>query len=44
MEIMKVKGLVAGEVNRERRIKITRKGEDYLFLFSRLLALIGEQV
>ena len=44
VEIMKAKGLITEEVNRERRIKITRKGEDYLFLFSRLLALIGEQV
>ncbi|BEP17068.1 hypothetical protein PYJP_04200 [Pyrofollis japonicus] len=44
VEIMKAKGLIEEEEGgRERVFKLTRKGEDYLFLFARLLALIGEQ-
>ena len=35
-------GLLEEEVGRERKLKITRKSEDFLFLFSRLLALVAE--
>ena len=42
VEILKSRGLVEEKSNRERRIYITKKGEDYIFLFSRLLAVFGE--
>ncbi|WFO75631.1 hypothetical protein J4526_01755 [Desulfurococcaceae archaeon MEX13E-LK6-19] len=35
-------GLLEEETGRERRLRLTRKGEDFLFLFSRLLALVPE--
>ncbi len=42
IEIMKSKGLVEERANKERRFYITKKGEDFVFLFSRTLALLGE--
>ena len=42
VEIMKVKGLIEERRNKERRFYITRKGEDFVFLFTRLLSLWGE--
>ncbi len=44
-DILEQKGLVESEyVGRERRLRLTRKGEDYIFLFQRILVLVGEQV
>lgn len=42
IEIMKAKGLVEEKANKERRFYITKKGEDFVFLFSRAIALLGE--
>lgn len=44
VEIMKAKGLIEEEEGgRERVFRITKRGEDYIFLFTRLLVLIGEE-
>jgi len=42
IEIMKAKGLVEEKANKERRFYLTKKGEDFVFLFSRAIALLGE--
>jgi len=42
IEVLKARGFITEKRNKERRIYITSKGEDFLFLFSRLLALWGE--
>ncbi len=42
LEVMKSKGLITERTNKERIFHTTRKGEDFIFLFSRLLALWGE--
>ena len=42
VEIMKAKGLITEERNKERRFRITKKGEDFIFLFQRILILWGE--
>jgi len=41
IEILKARQLIEEKRNKERKIIITQKGEDYVFLFSRLLAIFG---
>ncbi len=43
VEYMKAKGLVEEERHGKARIiRITRKGEDFIFLFSRILSILAE--
>ncbi len=43
IEYMKAKGLISEERRGKARvIKLTKRGEDYIFLFSRLLSLLAE--
>ena len=42
IEVLKKYGLVDERIGRERRIYLTRKGIDYIFLYTRLLALMDE--
>lgn len=43
IEYMKARGLIEEEKHGKARIiKITKKGEDYIFLFSRILGLLAE--
>ena len=44
VEVLKAYGLVEEKANRERRFYLTRKGEDYIFLMSRVFALLGESI
>lgn len=40
--LMKEKKLVEEKTNKERRFYITEKGDDFVFLISRAIALLGE--
>lgn len=44
VEVLKKYGLIEEKTNRERRFYLTTKGNDFLFLFGRVLALLGEAI
>ena len=45
VEVLKQRELIEEEPSRrERRFRLTRRGEDFVFLVGRALALLGEEV